>query len=487
MESLVFVSSVAREGLQNSDKAQARVAQDSIFQSVTLNMAPEVWAVVPGSTQVSIRPRLLVPPRRRWYPCTLDVVHEIVTTPESCVHILYLTTRFTSLSHTFITREISQLRSAGHIVSLLALSGAAGEADASQPECDLSGTRSIHPIPRSHLIRVALLELCRRPRRFGAAVGIVLLAQGTSGRAKLRLLYQLVASTTQVRWVEASGIQHIHAHFANPSANYALFLNLLTGIPYSFTGHAADLYRDPDALGTKLKHAAGAVAISEYNLRYYMKIEPGPRRAEVIHCGIDPGKFPFRLRRRTGKPVRILTIGRCTAKKGFRHLLDALAILQQWDLPHQAQLVGYGELFEDLQEQSRRLGLHSMEFTGALQQDVIRDLLDQADIFVLPCVEAPDGDIDGIPVVLMEAMASGCPVISTTVSGIPELIEDGVSGITTSPGDSTALAEAIRHLVEQPTLVEKYSTAGRERVENRFNIVDNCRQLEQFFRSMHAD
>jgi glycosyltransferase involved in cell wall biosynthesis len=322
--------------------------------------------------------------------------------------------------------------------------------------------------------------------RFLRAAGIALSSREDSLRTRVKLLYQLAAASTQTAWIERAAIEHIHAHFATPSASYALFIHLLTGIPYSFTGHAADLYRGATALAPKLAHAAGAVAISEYNLDHYRRVQPDLQHAEVIHCGIDPSVFHYRERETTGRPLRILTIGRCTPKKGFPHLLDALAILQRDGIDHIAHLVGYGEQLPALEEQARRLGLRQLEFTGPLQQAAIRDLLDRADVFVLPCVVAPDGDVDGIPVVLMEAMASGCPVISSRVSGIPELVEDGVTGLVTDPGDHEAIAAAIRRLAETPRLVHRFSRAGRRRVEKEFNVVENGRRLERFFLSLRA-
>ncbi len=400
--------------------------------------------------------------------------------------ILYLTTSFESLTLTFVAREINALRALGADIALLGLRSNANFA-AAEPECDVAGCLHLYPLGAGALLAGVLKAACGRPRRFARAVRAALASPGDGPRVKLKLLYQLAAATTKIEAVEAAGITHIHAHLASPPGNVAMFLGLLTGIPYSFTGHAADLYREPESLDTKLRLAAGAVAISEYNLKHYRRMHPGLERVEIIHCGVDPEAFPFRARTSAGSPLRVLAVGRAAEKKGFVHLLDALAELDRRGVPWVGHIVGDGPLLPDLRRRAAELKLQRLELAGAQQQPRIRELLDRADAFVLPCVEAADGDIDGIPVALMEAMASGCPVVSTRISGIPELVVDRETGLLADPGDPRGLADALELLTADAGLYARLSIAGREHVAASFNQRTEAQRLLEFFHAMDQD
>ncbi|HOX24760.1 MAG TPA: glycosyltransferase family 4 protein [Candidatus Krumholzibacteria bacterium] len=401
------------------------------------------------------------------------------------MRLLYLTTNFHSLTLTFVTREVDQLRRQGHHVSLLSLRRrSAHEAD--RPECDLTGCLYLFPIPPARLVTGTLRTLVMRPRRSCRALRLALTSPAERWPTRIKLIGQLAAATTIAPLVSALEVEHLHAHLASPPGNYALFLSILTGVPFSFTGHAADLFRKPEAMRLKLRHAAGAVAISEFNHRHYLRWHPELARAAVIHCGIRLADFPFQARQRTGGPLRILAVGRAAEKKGFTHLLDALAILSSQRIDWTGHLVGGGPLLDDLRRQAASLSLRNLEIAGPLQQAEIRSLLAAADVFVLPCVAARDGDVDGIPVALMEAMASGCPVVSTRISGIPELVVDGRTGLLAEPGDASGLAAAIRRLADEPELAARLADAGRTHVAQSFNLETETSRLADFFRDLIA-
>jgi len=395
--------------------------------------------------------------------------------------VLYIATNFTALTHTFITREVAQLRDLGLGVELLSLRTHSGEAGVSAPECDLAGCRFAYPMPVRRLVPGVLRRALRHPLRFLRAARAAVLSRLDSPRTKLKLLYQLGVAAALAPEIERLECDHIHAHFATSPATFAMFLGLLTETPFSFTGHAADIFREPVALDTKLRLAAATRAISDHNLRHYRTLVPALRRAAVIHCGVDVQRFPCRSRSRAGAPLHIVAVGRLVPKKGFSHLIAALSLLQRRGVAWRADLIGEGPELDRLKRAAAAADLHNLTFTGPLQQGAVRDLLGRADACVLPCVAAPDGDVDGIPVSLMEAMASGCPVISTRISGIPELIEDGVSGLLTPPGDAPALADALQRLATEPDLASRLSRGGRAKVEQEFNLSHAGEQLRDFF------
>ncbi|MCP4574619.1 MAG: glycosyltransferase family 4 protein [bacterium] len=396
------------------------------------------------------------------------------------MRILYVATNFASLTHTFIAREVSALRRLGVSVDLLALRQASG-AVAARPECDVTGCRYVYPVAPATVF-LALLKLCfTRPGRLFTGVRTALGSSHDSWRNRLKMLYQLAVSASRIAEVERVQPDLIHAHLANPPGSYAMFLSALTGVPFSFTGHAADLFRRPVGNGTKLRRAVGAVAISRFNLEHYKSLHPDLDEAEIIHCGVDLSEFPFAERRQCGTPLRVLAVGRATEKKGFRYLLEALAQLERDGVAWMGHLVGGGPQLEELRQRADRLGLTALEITGALQIDEVKGLLAAADVFVLPCIPADDGDVDGIPVALMEAMANGCPVISTRVSGVAELLADGAAGLLVDPCDAGAVATAMKRIVADDGLTQAMSRAGRVRIESEFDVDVEARKLRAFF------
>ncbi len=399
------------------------------------------------------------------------------------MHLLYIATNFGSLTHTFIAREVTALRRRGHRVDLLALRPTSRD-QAARPECDLSGCRYVFPRPWLGVLWSVVLVALKRPRRWLAAVAAVLTTPGATPADRLKLLGQLAVTTTIVDLVERDAPQLIHAHLANPPGSYALFLSLLTGIPFTFTGHAADLYRRPVGNVLKLRRAAGAVAISGHNLEHYRQVCPTLRLAAIVHCGVRPADFAFTPRQPHDGPRRILAVGRAVTKKGFHRLLEALALLEPDRYRWTAHVVGGGPQLAALQAQKDALALDGLTLTGPQQQETIRDLLAAADLFCLPCVVAGDGDVDGIPVSLMEAMAAGCPVVSTRVSGIPELLDDGRAGLLVAPDDAAALAAALRRFWDEPDLGAQLSTRGRAQVASAFDLDREAQRLELFFQGV---
>jgi len=400
--------------------------------------------------------------------------------------VLYITTNFSALSSTFITREINQLRALGHKILLLG-TRLSKSLEAENPEADLVGIRHIYPIPFFHgvasFFKLALLH----PQRVNRALGIALGSNGDTFLQKLKLLYQLFAVSRFADWLEKEGVDHIHAHFATTPTTFAMFLATLTQRTFTFTDHGSGLFHDQIGVQKKFETAAGISAISQYNVGFYDEVAAQVPPVQIVRCGLSMEDFPFSQRESMGNPIRILAISRIVPKKGFQHLLGALKILQDDGVPFELKMVGTGSSLPELESQAKNLKLDKVEFTGPMQQEDIRQLLQTWDLLILPCVVAPDGDMDGIPVTLMEAMACGCPVISTRLSGIPELIKDGETGVLLEAADPKAISEAIFTLRDNPDFYAKLSRGGRNWVNEEFNIKESAKRLSGFFEKVGRD
>jgi glycosyltransferase involved in cell wall biosynthesis len=283
------------------------------------------------------------------------------------------------------------------------------------------------------------------------------------------LLTNLKAFMRLAHWAELmrrQGVTHFHAHWATEAATVAVIFSWLTRIPFSFTAHAYDIYLSPQFFDLKLREAAFAVTVSKYN-RQYIAEHFGPDqigKIHVIYPLVDLAQFPLRPRDATGlaqRPV-IVTIGRLTEYKGLIYLVEACRILKERGLKFECQIVGQGEDQPLLEEAVARLGLQGeVKLLGPLPHEAIPPLLETATVFALPCVIAHNGDRDGMPQVLLEAMARGVPVVSSAVIGLPEMIRDG-SGILVPPRDPAALADAIQQIAQMsPEAREAMGHIGR--------------------------
>lgn len=405
--------------------------------------------------------------------------------PVANVKILYITTNFEAMTHTFITREVEKVRQAGNDVELLAMRQIASKFKTKHPECDVSGCRFVYPVNFGSVLLSTIGCLFKRPGKFFLALGKATSDPNDSIQVKMKLFFQLLVATTQLGWIEKRSFDHIHAHFASPPTTLAMYLHFLTGIPYSFTGHAADIFRDTSAITPKVANAAGVVCISEYNRKYFKKLVPDLKHAKIVHCGIVLENFPRRAKDQVETPLAILAVGRCVPKKGFSDLLLALKELDELGIPWTGTFAGSGPRLPELQAFAGELGISErVVFLGGVPQKKIMELIDISDVFVLPSVQVPDGDIDGIPVSLMEAMARACPVVSTYVSGIPELITNEKTGLLVQPGDPKELAAAIARLGTDSALYSEIADGGRKEVEDNFNMAQVGEQLTGFFKKI---
>jgi glycosyltransferase involved in cell wall biosynthesis len=276
-------------------------------------------------------------------------------------------------------------------------------------------------------------------------------------------------------------IRHLHVHFASIPTTVARLASAITGIPYSFTAHAVDIFVETvdDDLRTKFAQAHHAVTISEYNLRFLRRRFPDvTSRLHLVRNGLELDRFPYRDPRPIGATVRVAAVGRLVEKKGFQHLMPAAAELVAHGVPLDLRIAGTGLLAAQLQSAVEQLGLADhVRLLGPQTQDQVHELLDSCDVFVAPCVVAADGNADGMPTVLLEAMATGAPCISTAVTGIPEVVHNGRTGVLTPPGDPHLLAQAIRRMSAPSTNRVSLARNARALIERDYDVRHQAEML----------
>jgi colanic acid/amylovoran biosynthesis glycosyltransferase len=399
--------------------------------------------------------------------------------------ILYLLPRFPVLSQTFVLTEWSRMRRSFRIelASLFTekthvIHPLAAEASPHVRFAPLLGAETL-------LDNLALL--IRRPRLYVSTfTRIVASSYRRPAGGSLKGVLVFVKAAALARLVERLGVQHVHAHFIHHPATAAWAIHRLTGVSFSVTAHADDLFIGPALLREKVSAAAFVATISEYNRSFLERVVPGFGRIEVVRCGIDPRLLPYRERQNRR---RVVCVARLEPKKGHRDLLHAIALAKA-DVPGLSlDLVGDGAERDALVRLSDELGLgDDVRFHGPLSSRQVHALLYDCDLFALAAVRTRvasfrTGYMDGIPVSLMEAMATGLPVVATSVSGIPELVKEGQTGVLVAAGDVHELAGAIVRLCKEPELGIQLARRARSLVVERFNIDVESDRLATLFES----
>ncbi len=295
----------------------------------------------------------------------------------------------------------------------------------------------------------------------------------------------------QAGWIardvlRAGDVAHLHGHFCHGVATITWFASRLTGLPFSFTAHAKDIYQTELNPGPLLERKLGAARFVATctceNARVLRARHPRPDEVHAIYHGLDTDWFSPRVRLAREEAPLLLAVGRLVEKKGFDRLVDACALLRERGLPFRCRIVGEeGSAGPALRARIAAHGLaDQVELQPAMAQDRLRDIYREAAVFALPCRVMEDGDRDGFPNVLAEAMAMGVPVVSTPISGIPEMIDDGVHGLLVD-GTPASLAAAIERVLTQPALQARLVAAARERIVERFDSRQTTAALRDLF------
>jgi colanic acid/amylovoran biosynthesis glycosyltransferase len=390
-------------------------------------------------------------------------------------------------SQPFVVNEMVEVQSAGHELTVLALYR---DRTASLRHGTFERLRPAHVLPSALLdlrtLVLAAVVVATRPRRTIRTLAGLHRAAGRNPWAHAKLLAvgpKALAASWRLRRL---GVEHVHAQFANQTADCAAIAATVAGIPFSFTAHAYDVYQSTarhrnETLGWKLRHARRALAVSDYAarlLRSHLPVDASMRVA-TAYVGI-----PTELFRATPPStsedggLRLLAVARLCEKKGIDTLIDACGLLRARGVRIALRLVGDGPQRDALAARASAAGLRdAVRFEGPVPQEEVARAMRDCDAFVLPCRRDRNGDMDGIPTVFMEAMATGRPVVSTAVSGIPELVRDGETGLVVPPDDPEALAAALARLAGDPALRRRLGTAARALVERQHDQRTNARRM----------
>lgn len=397
------------------------------------------------------------------------------------LRIAYLTGEYPTVSHTFILREVEALRARGLEVLTCSVRRTDPGQHRGPAEKDAART-TFYVLPATTrpwtLIRAKLSAL-KTPRRFVAAFALAIRTSPPGPRALLWQMFYFAEAMVLARHLEERGVTHLHNHFGNSSCSVAMLTSAVSGIPFSYTMHGPSELFEPERwrIDEKIARARFVACISNF-CRSQGMIFADPAhwgKMRIVHCGIDPARYGTRPRGEPGK--RLVFVGRLAAVKGVPVLLEAFAKVLAAHPDARLTLVGDGPERPRIEARAGELGLGAaVRFAGYLSQDEVTDELARADLFVLPSFA------EGVPVVLMEAMASRLAVVATRIAGIPELVEDGAAGRLVPPGDADALAAAISDLLADPEGRARMAEAGRAKVEAEFDLAGEAAKLEALFR-----
>ncbi len=396
----------------------------------------------------------------------------------------YLLKTFPKLSETFILNEMLELERQGvnlHVFSLRRPQDQNHHPAVSRLQAPVTYIPSLLPEWQREEETQLLDCLATWGHRDFATLMATL--QFYCDRPEDRRLNEFLQGVYLASEMEQLGIDHLHVHFANIPAATAEIAKQLSGIPFSLTAHAKDIYlTDASALNRRLQAAEFTLTCTDYN-RQYLEAIAGPAcPIHLAYHGIDLSRFTPSsavVPSATHEPLQILSVGRFCEKKGFPYLLAACHQLQETGIDFRCRIVGYGPLETALTTQIEELGLGDrVTLVGKLTQAEVIAEYRWADVFVLPCQVTDDGDRDGIPNVLLEAMAMGLPVISTAISGITELVKSGQNGLLVAEKNAPAIAAALEKLARDRTLAQCLGLAGSRTVHRNFTLEQNVGQVK---------
>lgn len=394
-------------------------------------------------------------------------------------HILYVIGTYPLLTTTFIDRELAAMKERGVTIHVISMRRPAGSLSPEQTE-EMRKVRYMLPVSPLQLVIAVVMAFILHPAALSGTLLRLVRAPHPSVRARFRTFGHVFLGVYTWAVVRSDPPSHVHAHFVDRAAVIGIVVAALLGCSYSVTAHANDIYVKPVLLREKATLARFVATCTGFNARYLAGVVPGAR-VELVYHGLDPDRFEESADEDVG---RIVSVAQLKEKKGLTYLISACRVLADAGVTFECDIIGEGPLRHELAEQIRTQRLDGrVTLLGPMPHDEVIDRVRTASLFVLPSVVAKDGDRDGIPNVILEAMALGKPVVSTDISGIGEAVIDGVTGSLVPPGDISALADAIADLLNRPETRSKMGEAGRRRIDEVFDIRLNARRLEELLTS----
>jgi len=396
------------------------------------------------------------------------------------LRLAYLFERFPSFTQTFCYREIAELRRQSVSPAIYSVRR---PTDEPPQHWDHAIVREVEYLPgEEELVRE--VDRARRKQRLPATALAELEAWGR--KTDFLRLYQAAWLGPRL---QARGITHLHAHFAGLATRTAWWIERFFGIGFSFTAHANDIFAPKPfeiSLGELVAGARAVVTVSDFGVRFLRaKFPASAGKIQRIYNGIELERFwPATF----AAPIPlILSVGRLIEKKGFGDLIEACRLLRKSEFEFRCQIIGEGPLEERLRAQIEAAGLtRVVELPGPLPQEEVIARLAQTRVFALPCVSESGGGMDNLPTVLMEAMAAALPVVSTALGGVPEMVEQDVTGFLVAEHAPAALAESLGRLLRDRELAQSLGKAGRAHAAECFAIAKSAQALIELFRQLGA-
>lgn len=397
--------------------------------------------------------------------------------------VAYLTGDYPKVSHTFIQREVQSVRAAGVKVITCSIRKPA-EADFKGQEELNARAETFYVLEAAKkpltLLRAHGRAFLRSPGKWFSTLALAIRMRSPGVKAFLWQLFYFLEAGVLADHLRTNRVRHLHNHFGNSSCSVAILAAELAGIPFSFTEHGPAIFFEVErwALREKIARARFVVAITHF-CRSQLMLFSEPKdwgKITIVHCGVDVSAYGRKAVGPFGK--RVAFVGRLDPVKGALLLIEAMAEVLKTHPDASLTLAGDGPARAPAEAQAAALGISgAVKFAGFMTQGEVAELLAQSDMLVLPSFA------EGLPVVYMEALASRIPVVASRVAGVPELVEDGVTGYTVPPGDVATLADRMARLMDKPEASERMGEAGRKAVEQGFDIRHEGAWLAEIFRN----